>query len=142
MNLNKVIIVGRLTGDIALKNTQGGTAVASASIATNRVWTDKSGTKQEEVEFHNVIFWGRQAEIASQYLQKGSLLLVEGRIRTRKWEDKDGLERRTTEIVVENLQLGACPEATKAAPKSAPKAEPPLDSEDEEREREMKELFG
>ena len=110
MNLNKAIIVGRLTADPQLRTTTGGQSVTSFSVATNRVWTDKAGLKQEETEFHNVVAWGRQAEIASQYLTKGGIVLIEGRIRTRSWTDKQGQQRKTTEIISERLQLGPRPQ--------------------------------
>jgi single-strand DNA-binding protein len=109
MNLNKVFIIGRLTADPQLRNTPGGQSVTSFGVATNRVWTDKSGAKQEETEYHNVVLWGRQAEIATQFLVKGSLVLIEGRLRTRSWTDKQGQQRRTTEIVAERMQLGPRP---------------------------------
>ena len=109
MNLNKVFIVGRLTADPQLRNTPGGQAVTSFGVATNRVWTDKNGAKQEEAEFHNVVVWGRQAEIATQFLVKGSVVLIEGRLRTRSWTDKNGQPRRTTEIISERMQLGPRP---------------------------------
>ena len=109
MNLNKVIIVGRVTADPQLRTTTGGSSVASLSIATNRTWTDKSGKKQEEVEFHHIVLWARQAEIASQFVVKGSLLMIEGRLQTRKWQDKQGQTRYTTEIIGERLQLGPKP---------------------------------
>jgi len=109
MNLNKVFILGRLTGDPQLRSTANGTQVASFSVATNRVWNDPSGAKKEAVEFHNVVVWGRQAEVASRFLVKGSLVLIEGRLQTREWEGKDGQKRRTTEIVCERMQLGPRP---------------------------------
>lgn len=115
MNLNKVFIVGRLTADIDLRTTPTGQSVTSFSIATNRVWTDKGGSRQEETEFHNVVAWGRQAEVASQFLVKGSLLLIEGRLRTRSWQDKQGQSRKTTEIVCERLQLGPKPSGAGAS---------------------------
>lgn len=130
MNLNRVIIVGRVTADPILKSTQGGNSVSTLSIATNRNWTDKDGTKQEDTQFHNVVLWGRQAEIASQYVIKGSMLLVEGRLQTRSWEDKDGVKRYTTEIICERLQLGPKPAGTTISP---PKASAPANrSEPEE----------
>lgn len=109
MNFNKVVIVGRLTVDPQLRTTPGGQSVATLSVATGRVWTDKSGTRQEETEYHNVVVWARQAEIASQFLLKGSLVLIEGRLRTRSWQDKQGQNRKTTEIICERLQLGPKP---------------------------------
>jgi len=106
MNLNKVFVLGRLTADPQLRQTTTGQNVGSFSIATNRVWNDKAGQRQESTEFHNIVVWGRQAEIASQYLRKGGLVLIEGRLQTRSWEDKQGQKRYTTEIVAERLQLG------------------------------------
>lgn len=106
MNLNKVFILGRLTADPQLKTIPSGQSVATFSVATNRVWTDKSGKKQEEVDFHNIVVWGRQAEIANQFLAKGSLVFIEGRLRTRSWQDKEGHTRKTTEIISDRLQLG------------------------------------
>ncbi len=106
MNLNKVFILGRVTADLQLRTTAGGQSVATFSIATNRNWTDKGGQKQEETEFHNVVAWGRQAEIANQFLRRGSLVLIEGRLQTRSWQDKQGQARKSTEIIIEQLQLG------------------------------------
>jgi len=106
MNLNKVFIAGRLTADPELRTTQAGDQVASFSVASNRFWRDKDGQKKESTEFHNVVVWGRQAEVVNQFSKKGSIILVEGRLQTRAWEGKDGQTRRTTEIVAENIQLG------------------------------------
>ncbi|NCO15250.1 single-stranded DNA-binding protein [Candidatus Wolfebacteria bacterium CG18_big_fil_WC_8_21_14_2_50_39_7] len=106
MNLNKVFILGRLTADPQLRTTPTGQQVASFGVATNRIWNDKTGSRQQEVEYHNVVVWGRQAEIVSQFLTKGSLLLVEGRMRTRTWQNKQGQNQRTTEIIGERIQLG------------------------------------
>ncbi len=111
MNLNHAIILGRVTADPQLKTTQGGSSVASFGVATNRTWNDKDGQKREEVEFHTVVTFGRQAEVACQFLKKGSLVLIEGRIATRTWTGKDNVERRTTEIICENMQLGPRPQA-------------------------------
>ena len=106
MDLNKVFILGRLTADPQLRQTSGGQSVVNFSVATNRVWVDKSGTKKEDAEFHNVVLWGRNAEIASQFLAKGRLVLIEGRLQTRSWEDKQGQKRKVTEIIGERIQLG------------------------------------
>lgn len=106
MNLNKVFIIGRLTNDPQLRNTPGGQSVASFSLATNRNWIAKNGQKQEEVQFHNIVVWGRQAEVASQFLKKGAMAFVEGRLQTRSWQDKSGQTRYTTEIVCERMQMG------------------------------------
>ncbi|MDO8574555.1 MAG: single-stranded DNA-binding protein [bacterium] len=109
MNLNKEFIAGRLTANPELRNTPSGQSVASFSLATNRVWTDKSGARQESTEFHNIVVWGRQAEIANQFLIKGSLALIEGRLQTRSWQDKQGQTKKTTEIICERIQLGPKP---------------------------------
>lgn len=109
MNLNKVFILGRLTADPQLRATPAGQSVASLSVATNRVWTDKSGARRESTEYHNVVVWGRQAEIAVQFLKKGGLVLIEGRLQTRVWQDKQGQSRKTTDIICERLQLGPRP---------------------------------
>lgn len=107
MNVNKVILVGRLTRDPEIRTTPGGQSVATISMATNSFWTDKSGQKQDKTEFHNVVLWGRQAEIASQYLTKGQECFIEGRLQTRAYTAKDGTEKRTTEIIGETMQLGS-----------------------------------
>ncbi|PIT91682.1 single-stranded DNA-binding protein [Candidatus Jorgensenbacteria bacterium CG10_big_fil_rev_8_21_14_0_10_54_38] len=106
MNLNKVFLIGRLTADPQLRNTTTGQSVASFSIATNRTWTNKQGERQEDVQFHNVVVWGRQAEIANQFLRKGSTAMIEGRLQNRTWQDKQGQNRTTTEVVCERIQLG------------------------------------
>lgn len=110
MDLNKVIIVGRVTADPQLRTTPSGQSVTTIGVATNRTWTDKNGQKQEEAEFHNVILWGRQAEVAAQFLVKGATVLVEGHLRTRSWTDKQGQARKTTEIMAERMQLGPRPQ--------------------------------
>ena len=110
MNLNKVMLVGRLTRDVEVRNTPSGQTVAAISLATNRFWKDKNGQRQDQTEFHNVVLWGRLAEIAGQYLSKGQEAYIEGRLQTRKYTAKDGSERRTTEIVAENMQLGSRPQ--------------------------------
>ncbi|HVB33742.1 MAG TPA: single-stranded DNA-binding protein [Patescibacteria group bacterium] len=129
MNLNKAIILGRVTADPQLRTTPGGQSVTSMGVATNRTWTDKNGQKQEEVEFHNVVLWGKQAEIASNFLRKGSLVLIEGRLQTRSWTDKDGQTRRTTEIVAEHIELGPKPEGKTEKPQAQPSTEEPAGDE-------------
>jgi single-strand DNA-binding protein len=106
MDLNRVILVGRVTADPQLKTIPSGQSVTTISVATNRNWTDKAGAKQEQVEFTNVVIWGRQAEVASQFLTKGALVMIEGRLQTRGWTDKQGQARKTTEVVCENMSLG------------------------------------
>ena len=107
MNVNKVILVGRLTRDPDMRTTSSGQQVATISMATNNFWTDKSGTRQERTEFHTVVLWGRLAEIAGQYLTKGQECYIEGRLQTREYTAKDNTERKVTEIVGETMQLGA-----------------------------------
>ena len=108
MNYNKAIILGNVTRQPELRTTPSGAQVVNFGIATNRFYNDKnSGEKQQEVEFHNVVAWSRLAEIIGQYVNKGSLILVEGRIQTRSWDDKTtGQKRYATEIIAENIQLG------------------------------------
>lgn len=106
MDLNKVILVGRVTADPQVRTTPGGQSVTTIGVATNRTWTDKAGQKQEQTEFHNVVLWGRTAEIAGQYLTKGAMVLIEGRLQTRGWTDKNGQQRKTTEVMAERMQLG------------------------------------
>jgi single-strand DNA-binding protein len=110
MDLNKVIIVGRVTADPQLRTTPGGQSVTTIGVATNRTWNDKNNQKQEETEFHNVVLWGRTAEVAAQFLTKGAMVLIEGRLRTRSWTDKQGQARKTTEIMAERMQLGPRPQ--------------------------------
>jgi len=107
MYLNKAIIIGNITRDPELKALPTGIKVASFSVATNRVWKDTNGAKQEAVEYHNIVVFGKQAEATAQYMKKGSQILVEGRIQTRSWEDKNSGEKKyRTEIVAENVQFG------------------------------------
>lgn len=107
MNLNKVFLVGNLTADPELKNLQSGQAVCTFRLATNRIWTDReSGEKKQKAEFHSVVAWGKLATLASQYLNKGNLILIEGRLNTRSWEDPSGNKRYRTEIIAENIQFG------------------------------------
>jgi len=103
MNLNKAMVIGNLVRDPEVKTTPSGQSVASFSIATNFVWTDQSGQKQEKAEFHNIIAWRRLAEICGQYLKKGSKIYIEGRLQTKDWVGQDGIKRYRTEIVAENM---------------------------------------
>lgn len=110
--VNKVILVGNLGNDPEVKYTNNGTAVANASLAVNESWKDKSGEKQERTEWVRLIFWSKLAEIAGEYLKKGSQIYVEGKLQTRKWQDRDGQDRYTTEVAVSDLQmLGGKPTA-------------------------------
>jgi single-strand DNA-binding protein len=103
MDLNKAQIIGRITQELELKQTPNGQNVMSFSVATNRNWTDSSGMRQEQVEFHNVVLWWKLAEIADQYLWKGRRLFIEWRLQTRNWEAQDWTKRYRTEIVWENM---------------------------------------
>lgn len=106
MNLNRAIILGNLTRDPEVRTTPNGQTVANFGVATNRIWKDQSGNKQQQAEFHNIVAFGRLGEICSQYLKKGNLVLIEGRIQTRSWQGQDGVKRYRTEIITENMQLG------------------------------------
>ncbi|MFA6340659.1 MAG: single-stranded DNA-binding protein [Candidatus Paceibacterota bacterium] len=106
MNINKAFLFGNLTKDPELKALPSGTKVASFGVATNRTWKDKNGTKQEDVTFHNVVAFGKQAEVISQYLKKGRSIFVEGRIANRSWDDKEGVKKYRSEVILENFQFG------------------------------------
>lgn len=124
MNLNKAILVGRLTQDPESRSTTSGQTVCSFGMATNRTWTDsETKEKKESTEFHNIVAWGRLAEIISQYLKKGNLALIEGRIQTRSWEDQNGNKRYRTEIIAENLQMGPKGESQSASFQQKPPKE-------------------
>lgn len=124
MNLNKATIVGRLTRDPEVKALPSGQSVASFGIATNRVWTNQDGNKQEATEYHNVVTFGKLADICSRYLNKGRLVLVEGRLQTRSWQDQNGgAKRYRTEIVVNNMQMGPRPGFNTATNNQAPDAQ-------------------
>ncbi len=104
--LNKVMLIGNLGRDPEIRTTPSGQPVANFTLATNRRWTDRDGNRQEQTEWHRVVCWGKQAEIAGQYLRKGKQVYVEGRLQTRSWEDRTSGEKRyATEIVCENFQM-------------------------------------
>ncbi|WP_374592629.1 single-stranded DNA-binding protein [Aquabacterium sp.] len=148
-SINKVILIGNLGRDPEVRYTPNGAAICNITIATSRNWKDKNtGDKVEETEWHRVVFYDRLAEIAGEYLKKGRPVYVEGRLKTRKWQDKDGKDNYTTEVVAENMQLlggregggsgggygggdeggysreSAAPAARPAAPRSAPAPKP------------------
>ena len=105
-SINKVILIGNLGRDPEVRYSANGSAICNVTIATSRNWKDKtSGEKMEETEWHRVVFYDRLAEIAGEYLKKGRSCYVEGRLKTRKWQDKDGAEKYTTEIIADNMQL-------------------------------------
>lgn len=103
MDLNRATLIGRLTRDPEVRTTPAGKSVASVSVATGRAWTDNNGQKQKESEFHNVVMWGKLAEVAGQYLRKGAKMYVEGRLKTRDWTGQDGVKRYRTEIIADNM---------------------------------------
>src|SRR3989344_4310142 len=104
MNLNKVLLIGNLTRDPEMRSLPSGQPVVSFGLATNRTWS-KNGQKQTQAEFHNIVAFGRLAEIASQYLSKGKMAYIEGRLQTRSWQDKEGNKKNRTEVTAERLQL-------------------------------------
>jgi single-strand DNA-binding protein len=122
-SVNKVILVGNLGRDPEVRYLPDGGAVTNVSVATTDTWKDKSGEKQERTEWHRIAFFGKLAEIAGEYLKKGSQVYVEGRLQTRKWQDKEGKERYTTEIVADRMQMlgsrGGGSEAMAREPKAA-----------------------
>jgi len=105
MSVNKVILVGRLGRDPETRFTGGGQAVANFSVATDETYKDKNGERQKRTEWHKIVVWGKQAEIAQQYLKKGSLIFIEGRIQSREWQDKEGQKRTSFEIVATNFRM-------------------------------------
>ncbi|KKR48299.1 MAG: Single-stranded DNA-binding protein [Candidatus Magasanikbacteria bacterium GW2011_GWC2_40_17] len=141
MNLNRAMIIGNLTRDPELKTTATGKTVARLGVATSNVWVNDAGVKQEDVEFHNVVAWGKLAEICGQYLAKGRKVYVEGRLKTRDWVGQDGVKRNRTEIIAENLimldkgqnqgQGGAAYAPKPIAPVATPAAAPSNGSEEE-----------
>ncbi|MCY3774968.1 MAG: single-stranded DNA-binding protein [Candidatus Aminicenantes bacterium] len=129
---NKAILIGRLGRDPEVRYTTSGTAVTDFSVATNEVWTDQNGERQERTEWHRIVAWSRLAEICEKYLRKGSLVMIEGRIQTREWEDRDGNQRRTTEIRAFGMKMldsrtdrmGGGPRGDRTAPRSSAPSRP------------------
>ena len=105
MSVNKVILVGRLGRDPETRYTGGGQAVANFSLATDESYKDRNGERQKRTEWHKIVVWGKQAEIAQQYLKEGSLIFIEGRIQSREWQDKEGQKRTSFEIVANNFRM-------------------------------------
>jgi single-strand DNA-binding protein len=129
MDLNKAMIIGRLTRDPEVKSTPNGQNVTSFSLATNLTWTDQSGQRQERGEFHNIVAWRKLADICGQYLKKGSKIYIEGRLQTRDWTGQDGVKRYRTEIVADNMIMldskGGGGGNNFSAPAAAPKYNQP-----------------
>lgn len=120
MYLNKALIIGNLTRDPEMRSLPSGIQVASFSVATNRVWKDKNGTRQESADYHNVVVFGRQAETVSQFLRKGASVLVEGRMQTRSWDGPDGKKNYRTEVVADRVQFGPRSSGSSQAPTPTP----------------------
>lgn len=130
-SLNKVLLIGRLGKDPEIRYTADGSPVANFSLATSEFWTDKNGTRQERTEWHNIVAWSRLADLSKRYLSKGRQVYIEGRIRTREWDDREGNKRRTTEVVASQMVLlGSRAEGTEstssaaAGSRSQPEPEP------------------
>ena len=119
MYINKAIVYGNLTRDPELKSLPSGMAVCNFSLATNRVWKDKSGAKQESVDYHNIVLFDKKAELAHQYLKKGSSVMIEGRMQTQSWE-AEGVKKYRTEIVGDTMQFGPRPAGVSTGGYSAP----------------------
>ncbi len=135
MNLNKAMVIGNVTRDPDVRTTGGGQQVALFSVATNRTWTDPSGQKKEQVEFHSVVAWRKLAEIIGAYIKKGTKVFVEGRLQTRSWDDPSGQKKYRTEIVAENVIIldrkpGTAGPAAEAPAPEAPAAEPEVNVDD------------
>ena len=105
MDLNKVMIIGNVVRDPEIRTTPSGQTVASFAVATNLVWKDKSGQRQQKAEFHNIVAWRRLAEIVGQYVKKGGKIYLEGRLETRSWDDQNSIKRYRTEIIADNMIL-------------------------------------
>lgn len=148
-SVNKVILIGRLGKDPETRYMTNGEAVTNATLATSENWKDKSGEKQEKTEWHNLVFYRRLAEIAGEYLNKGSQIYVEGKLQTRKWQTKEGQDRYTTEIIVNEMTMlggkssggsfevvenkpAASSSGAAAAPKAAPAAKSSFDNFDDD----------
>ena len=128
MYLNKAIIIGNLTRDPEVRAIPSGVKIASFGVATNRVWKDKNGVKQENVDYHNIVVFGRQAEIVAQYMKKGSSILVEGRMQTRSWDDAAGVKKYRTEIIADRIQFGPRKDAGAGSYSAPAPAEAPEDN--------------
>lgn len=139
-SLNRATVLGNVTRDPEVRQTATGQSVCSFGVATNRSWTDASGKKQEAVEFHNIVAWGKLAEICGQYITKGRKVYIEGRLQTREWEGQDGAKRQRTEIVTDNMIIldrpGGSAHATAfqsapPPPSIKPKDEPAVNPDEE-----------
>ena len=129
-SVNRVVLVGHVGGDPEVRFTPSGTAVTNLTLATNEVRRDKEGTDIESTEWHRIVVWGKQAEFVGEYVKKGQLLFIEGRLQTRTWEDRNGVEKRTTEVVTDTLtMLGSRKSAANPPDATAGETEPPDDDD-------------
>lgn len=144
MNLNKVFLIGNMVADPEMRQTGSGQSVCSFRIATNRMWNDKSGQRQTQTEYHACVAWGKQAETLSTYMRKGNMIMVEGRLQTRSWDDKQtGAKRYATEIIVENFQFGpkgATNPGANPSSKPATAKSPAKGNEEDDGEEDLKEI--
>ena len=130
MSVNKVILVGRLGRDPETRFTSGGSAVTNFSVATDESYKDKSGERQKKTEWHKIVVWGKQAEVAQQYLKKGSLVFIDGQIQTRQWTNKEGANQTAFEIKANNFRmLDKSPSQGQAAPEHGDAYEGPVSEE-------------
>ena len=129
MYINKALLYGNLTRDPEMKSLPSGISVASFSIATNRTYKDKNGAKQEAVDYHNIVSFGKQAEVINQYLKKGSGVFIDGRIQTRSWEAQDGTKRSSTEVVASSVQFLTSKSGSGARPQEAEAPSAPLEED-------------
>ncbi len=137
-SLNRVLLIGNLGRDPEVRYTPGGAAVANFTLATNEVWTDKAGERQERTEWHRIVVWGKQAEIAREYLSKGRQVFVEGTLQTREWNDRDGNKRQTTEVRALRVLMLGRPEGRAegsgprqgSEPPPIEESQPPVDNDD------------
>ena len=127
--INKAILVGRLGRDPEMRSTSAGTPVANFSVATSENYQDRQGQRQERTEWHNIVVWSKLAEICHQYLSKGRLVYIEGRIQTREWDDRDGNRRRTTEIVANEMKMLGGPGDTAGVPGGGARQQAPRPAE-------------
>lgn len=138
MNFNKAIVVGNIVQDPENRALPDGKSLTTLKVATNRMWNDAAGNKQQSTEYHNIVLFGRLAEIGHQYLAKGGLVLIEGRIQTRSWDDASGVKKYRTEIIAESMQMGpksavstAVPQPSQQKPTTKAKDDlPVIDQED------------
>ncbi len=138
-SLNRATLIGNLTRDPEVRQIPSGQSVCSFGLATNRSWNDNTGKRQEQVEFHSLVAWGKLAEICGQYLAKGRKIYVEGRLQTREWEAQDGAKRTRTEIIIENMIIldrgnaasGSSGSSSPFTPPQAPASEPTAAPEEE-----------